>query len=212
MPTFHQASPDQLLQRFPRDPWPSLDPPWQQDEQYRRQTRELLRRGDWGPLLGELLGFLQLLETAPSVGFQTPLLPRQPGNGDDGKGRKGAENHRTAEGDSSTPARREELIHQLGPAVRLAYLAFCFAESKASRRLEDKEAYDLLKEDGIPEGAGDRGELAEYRLPAFDSWARYLREARNVLNERKYTRRAGRPLGKSITKGGQVERLTPDDE
>jgi hypothetical protein len=45
---------------------------WQQDPEYRRQTAERLRRDDWSPLLAELLGFLQLLETAPSVALQAP--------------------------------------------------------------------------------------------------------------------------------------------
>jgi hypothetical protein len=116
------------------------------------------------------------------------------------------------EEDASDPVRREELIQQLEPAVRLAYRTFCYAESKANKRLEDREAYDLFKEEGISDGTGNWGELEDYRLPAFDSWARYLREARKMLNEPKYTRRAGRPFGKSIVKGDQVERLKSEDE
>jgi hypothetical protein len=70
MRTFSGTAPEELLGRFPRYPWPLKDPPWQQDEEYRRQTRELLRHEGWRPLMGELLGFLQMLETAPSVAFQ----------------------------------------------------------------------------------------------------------------------------------------------
>jgi hypothetical protein len=96
------------------------------------------------------------------------------------------------------------------PAVRRAYLAFCYAETKAGKRLEDREAYNLLRDEGIPD---DAGELGDYKLPhAFDTWARYLRDARNVLDERKYTRRGGRPVGKSIVKGDQIEQLRADDE
>jgi hypothetical protein len=115
-------------------------------------------------------------------------------------------------GSGTATARRDELVQRLEPAVRLAYLTFCYAESKAGKRLEDREAHELLKEDGIPEAAGERGELAEYRLPAFDTWARYLRDARNLLGEQKYTRRAGRPTGKSVVRGDQVERRKDDAE
>jgi hypothetical protein len=144
--------------------------------------------------------------------FWQPKLPDRLDNNDGSKAPKVAGAKGTGESYGEVPVQREELIRQMEHAVRLAYLAFSYAESKAGKRLEDREAYDLIKDEGIPEGAGDRGELAEYRLPAFGSWTRYLREARNVLNEQKYTRRAGRPVGKSIVTGGQIEQLKPDDE
>jgi hypothetical protein len=108
-------------------------------------------------------------------------------------------------------ANREELIQGMLPSVRLAYLAFMYAESKAARRLEDREAYDLLNEEGIPSGAGDRGELTEYQLPTFETWSRQLRKAREALGEQKYTRRAGRPTGRSIVRGSQVEQQQDAD-
>jgi hypothetical protein len=107
---------------------------------------------------------------------------------------------------------REELVRKMERSVRLAYLAFCYAESKAGKRLEDREAYNLLKEEGIPANRGGRGELEDYDLPAFDTWTRYLREARNVLGEQKYTRRAGRSRGKSIAQGDQIEYRKDDGE
>jgi hypothetical protein len=144
--TFRLASPNDLLTRFPRAPWPSLEPPelkdpgwrreieallrrddvlrdfeprqqireairaagwidnlecrkrvgellqqvdcqseaslllhyigetlqsfsWQKDPVYRRQTKELLRADGWNALQGELLGFLQKLQVAPSTAF-----------------------------------------------------------------------------------------------------------------------------------------------
>jgi hypothetical protein len=77
--------------------------------------------------------------------------------------------------------------------------------AKEGKPLEDQEAYTLLKEKGIPTGAGERGELAEYQLPAFATWARYLRDARKVLNEQKYSRRRGRPHGPSVVRYDQIE-------
>jgi hypothetical protein len=71
MKTF-QAPSDELRQRFPFEPGPSLQPPWQHDQEYRRQTQTLLQRADWTALLAELFEFLQLLETAPSVALPTP--------------------------------------------------------------------------------------------------------------------------------------------
>jgi hypothetical protein len=102
---------------------------------------------------------------------------------------------------------RDELIQGMKRSVRLAYLAFAYAESRAGKRLEDLEAYALLQEGGIPGDAGDRGELTDYSLPSFVTWGRQLRDAREALGEQKYTRRSGRPLGKGIVKADRVENL-----
>jgi hypothetical protein len=158
LPTFRQASPDDLLTRFPRAPWPFLEPPelknpgwrrdieallrrddvledseprrqireairaaewidnlecrkrvgellhqvdcqpearlwlhhigetlqsvsWQKDPVYRRQTAELLRADVWNPLQGELLGFMQKLQVAPSTALISapPAPPNKTG-------------------------------------------------------------------------------------------------------------------------------------
>lgn len=71
--------------------------------------------------------------------------------------------------------------------------------------MEDREAYDWLKENGIPSNRGDRGEKTDYKLPVFDTWTRQLREARRLLGESKYSRRGRRRLGKSIVKADQIE-------
>ena len=114
--------------------------------------------------------------------------------------------------DTEPGADREELIQGMKRSVRLAYLGFAYAESKAGKRLADQEAYQLLAEEGIPGDAGDRGELTEFRLPSFITWARQLRDARKALCEQKYTRRSGRPIGKSIVRGDQVENLQDTDQ
>src|SRR5262249_37167775 len=98
------------------------------------------------------------------------------------------------------------------PSVRLAYLAFAYAESREGKRLEDQEAYAMLKEEGIPDVAGDLGDLTEYRLPEFATWSRQLREARKALREQKYTSRHGRSIGKSIAKSDQIEQRPDTDQ
>jgi len=75
----------------------------------------------------------------------------------------------------------------------------------AERRLEDREAYDWLDENGIDTEKGDLGELTDYKLPAFHTWSRQLRNGRQPLGEQKYTRRKGRAAGKSIVGGHKIE-------
>jgi len=101
---------------------------------------------------------------------------------------------------------RDEKLAALQPAERKAYFAFLAAEAQVGGRLEDREAYDRLQEHGLPDNAGDLGALADYSLPAFDTWSRQLRAARNAVGEQKYTRRAGRPSGGSIIKSNKLER------
>lgn len=77
------------------------------------------------------------------------------------------------------------------PSERKAYYSFKLAEVKAERRLEDREAYDLLNDLLADEDSNTQftGELADYKLPSFDTWARQLRAARKAVSERKYTPR-----------------------
>jgi hypothetical protein len=103
------------------------------------------------------------------------------------------------------------VVPQLEPAIRLAYLSFAYAESKAQRRLEDQEAYAIL-EDSISRDADDLEELSSYSVPTFDTWSRYLREARNTLGEQKYTRRSGRTAGRSVVTSDQAERRNRDGD
>src|SRR5262249_19239022 len=96
------------------------------------------------------------------------------------------------------------------PAAHKAYLSFEYAESKAGKCLKHRDAYDLIKEEGIPEDKGKLGELIDYELPDYNTWTRYLRQARNVLSEQKNTPRGGRQTRKSIVRCDQVEH--PKDE
>jgi hypothetical protein len=79
--------------------------------------------------------------------------------------------------------------------VQKAYYAFLYAEAKNEKRLEDIEAYNWLQEHGIDPKTETCGELADYQLPAFDTWSRYLRTARKAVGEQKYTPRRVPPPG-----------------
>jgi len=104
-----------------------------------------------------------------------------------------------------------QILASLPRAARQAYLAFKLAEAKTEKELKDDEAYAYLDEHGIPKDAGELGELTDYELPGLDNWKRNLRTARSGLGEQKYTPRAGRPTGRSIVRGRQVEQQNHGD-
>lgn len=110
-----------------------------------------------------------------------------------------------------TTETRAQRFQKLVPAARKAFLAFELAESRAGKRLEDREAYDHLMEHGIPDNAGNAGELTDYELPSFDTWTKHLRTARAHLGEQKYTPRQGRETGKSVVRVNEVEHLNDAD-
>lgn len=84
----------------------------------------------------------------------------------------------------------------LTPAARNAYFSFQCAELAMGRRLTDREAYDWIKKNGIPDSCGSK-ELSDYNPPDFETWSRYLRIARQQLHLQKNTSRLGR-TGRSI--------------
>ena len=110
-------------------------------------------------------------------------------------------------------AAREAVLRDLKPSVRKAYLAFQYAETMNERRLEDRDAYNWLRDNGIDQGKGDLGELTDYepRL-SFATWGRQVREARGRLGEQKHTRRAGRAAGSSIVRRDEIEYQKGDEE
>ncbi len=98
------------------------------------------------------------------------------------------------------------ILSRLKPAVRKAYLAFQYAETMNERRLEDREAYEWLRENGFDEDKGGLGELADYELPnSLENFRRYVGTARQKLGENKYTRRGGRRHGGSIVRSSEIE-------
>jgi hypothetical protein len=100
----------------------------------------------------------------------------------------------------------------LHPAIRGAYrVLYQVAQlvGKCLTELTDSEAHRWRKGNGIPDEAG---ELADRKLPDFSKFTRYLSTARNKLTENRYTRRAGRPSGKSIMRQRDIEPQKPDGE
>ncbi len=81
-----------------------------------------------------------------------------------------------------------ESLERCKPSERKAYYSFKLAEAKVGRRLEDREAWDLLQDNDWSESFA--GELTDYEFPpTFGTWARQLRVARKAAGERKYTPR-----------------------
>ena len=137
-----------------------------------------------------------------SIRTKDSAAPPPIGNGATVTAATSKSNSNTGRGDAN---QRDERLAALQPAERKAYFAYVAAESQAGGGLEDREAFDRLKLHGLPDEAG-LGELTDYVLPAFDTWSRQLRAARNALGEQKYSRRAGRPAGGSIAKASDLER------
>jgi hypothetical protein len=139
----------------------------------------------------------------------TESTPPPPAKTETSEGKGGA--GPTPEQPATDPnAKRKEVLAGLQPADRKAYLAYQYAETMAEKRLQDREAYDWLHENGIDAGKGDVGELADYKLPVFDTWAKQLRNARKPLGEQKYTRRGGRNTGRSIVSEREIEYRGPE--
>jgi hypothetical protein len=74
--------------------------------------------------------------------------------------------------------------------------------------LKDGEAWHWLKEHGIHDEIDD---LEGYKLPVKETFAKYVGEARSFLDERKYTRRRGRPHGKSIVRQDEIDQPKDDE-
>jgi hypothetical protein len=87
--------------------------------------------------------------------------------------------------------------------VEMAYQSYCLAEQKLGANVAKQRAYDWLKEEG----------LAEYELPDFENWARYVRLGQRHYRTQKNSPRAGR-TGPSIVRAEDIEppknRMKPD--
>ena len=98
-------------------------------------------------------------------------------------------------------------MRQLEPADRKAYFTWSYAKSKLGTTT-DPQAYRYLQDNGLPDERDSpelASELAGYKLPTFATWSRQTRNARKELNKPKHARRAGRPIGRSIARGRDIE-------
>ena len=84
--------------------------------------------------------------------------------------------------------------------AKLAYHSYQVAEKMMEpSRKTDREAYDWFK------AYLDNGEEFDgYNLPAFNTWARQLREARKILGQQKNKPRAGRSTGPSVATHNEI--------
>lgn len=101
------------------------------------------------------------------------------------------------EGQSLEGKEPEEPLERLPDRVRRAYAQYLFAmkqyEGEAGGQPTDRELYAWLKR------------RSEERLPAFETWVRYVRQARQALGEQKNSPRAGREHGRSIVSCHDIE-------
>lgn len=90
----------------------------------------------------------------------------------------------------------EDLTEQqkdLKPIYEAAFQAYKVAEKSLSAKCTDKQAYDWLKDNAI----------ADYDLPAFETWAKYVRKARKYYGDSKNTPRGGR-TGLSVKSSNDI--------
>ena len=134
-----------------------------------------------------------------------------PAKTEQGEGRGGRDS--TPEQQAVTSgADRAAILAKLQPADRKAYFSCKYAETKNGKRLQDYEAHAWLNEYEIDTDKGDVGELADYQLPAFVTWSKQVRNARKPLGEQKYTRRTGRPTGRSVVSEREIEYQKGNDK
>ena len=95
--------------------------------------------------------------------------------------------------DSSASAECPNMTDRPCRSAEMAYQAYQHAERNIGTRVTDKEAYAWLRENG----------LAEYPLPSYENWARYLRKGRRHYHDQKNGRRAGRS-GRSIVHQSEI--------
>ena len=93
-------------------------------------------------------------------------------------------------------------VDELRRGEKKALYAYNVAEQRNDRELTDIEAHRWLKEHIA---ASDHGDESDYNLPSFDTWSRYLRQARRKLGQSKYHRQADRTSGRSIVKANQID-------
>jgi hypothetical protein len=107
--------------------------------------------------------------------------------------------------DASDVATMKEIVEELTPTARLAYLSYVYASQQmAVTNPKDEDAHKWLKERAPLKGRGT-GDLSDYDPPGLESWTRYLRTARQALGEQKHKSRTARNSGSSIVRSDEID-------
>ncbi|NOT02777.1 MAG: hypothetical protein HOP29_19420 [Phycisphaerales bacterium] len=135
--------------------------------------------------------------TEPQVEASKPKSPGSERTNSDGneEPRKSSGERNSVDADDG----RQELLEALSPAQKKAYRQREYAQDTAQNPIEpgqkgDKAAYDWLQMHGDADGG---------KPAPFDSWSRYLREARRALAEHAGPR-VSREHGSSIVHPKQI--------
>jgi len=181
--------------------------------QHLRSTESIETWGDIvRPLLSRVDRFLEARQAIRQAADSLSGAPREKTNDDAGtstdKGRQTLVSKEARAGGSADPAeedgRQQTIMKDLTPSVKNAYLSYTLAERTAGHRLEDRQAYDWLKNNDWQDEKRCPGSLAKYDLPAFETWSRQLRAARKALGEQKHSSRASRRTGGSVVGADQI--------
>ena len=88
-------------------------------------------------------------------------------------------------------------LGELPHSREVAYRQYLYAQEKAPDRETDAELYDWLKHtEDLPDGVD--------ALPIFETWSKYVREARKHYGTSKNAPKTGRATGKSVVPEDQI--------
>ncbi|KLU05882.1 hypothetical protein RISK_002514 [Rhodopirellula islandica] len=97
--------------------------------------------------------------------------------------------HQCGTSENGVDADRKVAFDACYPSEQKAYLSYRLAIAKKGRPLEDRDAWEALRENDWSEDF--TGPLDGYEIPDdFETWSRQLRVARKALHEQKYTSRS----------------------
>jgi len=223
--SYREIYPDQITGTFSTDPHvlhqlgnPPPYPTYVPDENEIRFVREHFPQSNpadppWKDIQAELIaaGLLDTLKELPvdvllKVWVEKTKPPaatlpvEQPEvESDDGAGQKVTDTPPVST-NASSEANLATILAGCTDAPRKAYLSYKYAEHQNEKKLDVRPAYDWLIEHGYDDAEG----LADYQLPAFDTWSRQDREVRSKLGEQKYQPRAGRATGGSVVNQNEI--------
>ena len=105
-----------------------------------------------------------------------------------------------------------EAIRNLKPRYRKAYKTYLYACLSLEKNAVDREAYEFLKDQGVPKESGDP-DFDNYKITSFETWTSYLTKARKQLGLGKYGKKTDRISSRSVVRNEQIDRnLTGSDD